>query len=167
MRVLPITRGPSSPSPFFALSVLGLVFLSPSSAVLPLPLLCPESCFCPGSSLELGVEPIGRPRGAAVRRPRCGKRLRGWPGSPHSPSRHTVQRGAGTGRADHPLRSNPKFSDQVTVIARQRGDQLVPYSTRSGDTLLLLHHGDFSAEVSCCCPLRDGGTGRSSTLVAI
>ncbi|XP_072798036.1 transmembrane protein 43 isoform X1 [Vicugna pacos] len=34
----------------------------------------------------------------------------------------------------------------VTVIARQRGDQLVPYSTRSGDTLLLLHHGDFSAE---------------------
>ncbi|EHA98683.1 Transmembrane protein 43 [Heterocephalus glaber] len=34
----------------------------------------------------------------------------------------------------------------VTVIARQRGDQLVPYSTRSGETLLLLHHGDFSAE---------------------
>ncbi|XP_045019872.1 transmembrane protein 43 isoform X4 [Bubalus bubalis] len=34
----------------------------------------------------------------------------------------------------------------VTVIARQRGDQLVPYSTKSGDTLLLLHHGDFSAE---------------------
>ncbi|XP_077849654.1 transmembrane protein 43 isoform X5 [Macaca mulatta] len=35
----------------------------------------------------------------------------------------------------------------VTVIARQRGDQLVPFSTKSGDTLLLLHHGDFSAEV--------------------
>ncbi|XP_039693288.1 transmembrane protein 43 isoform X2 [Pteropus medius] len=34
----------------------------------------------------------------------------------------------------------------VTVIARQRGDQLVPYSTKSGDTLLLLHHGDFSPE---------------------
>ncbi|XP_017520757.3 transmembrane protein 43 isoform X2 [Manis javanica] len=34
----------------------------------------------------------------------------------------------------------------VTVIARQRGDQLVPYSTKSGDTLLLLHQGDFSAE---------------------
>uniref|UniRef100_A0A8I5T815 Transmembrane protein 43 n=1 Tax=Pongo abelii TaxID=9601 RepID=A0A8I5T815_PONAB len=34
----------------------------------------------------------------------------------------------------------------VTVIARQRGDQLVPFSTKSGDTLLLLHHGDFSAE---------------------
>ncbi|XP_055484596.1 transmembrane protein 43 isoform X2 [Psammomys obesus] len=34
----------------------------------------------------------------------------------------------------------------VTVIARQRGDQLIPYSTKSGDTLLLLHHGDFSAE---------------------
>ncbi|XP_058581844.1 transmembrane protein 43 isoform X2 [Neofelis nebulosa] len=34
----------------------------------------------------------------------------------------------------------------VTVIARQRGDQLLPYSTKSGDTLLLLHHGDFSAE---------------------
>ncbi|XP_070319635.1 transmembrane protein 43 isoform X2 [Odocoileus virginianus] len=34
----------------------------------------------------------------------------------------------------------------VTVIARQRGDQLVPYSTKAGDTLLLLHHGDFSAE---------------------
>lgn len=51
-----------------------------------------------------------------------------------------------------PLSSNPEVSDQVTVIARQRGDQLVPYSTKSGDTLLLLHHGDFSAEVSCCCP---------------
>ncbi|XP_025777098.1 transmembrane protein 43 [Puma concolor] len=36
----------------------------------------------------------------------------------------------------------------VTVIARQRGDQLLPYSTKSGDTLLLLHHGDFSAELS-------------------
>ncbi|KAM9185973.1 transmembrane protein 43 isoform 1-T1 [Dugong dugon] len=34
----------------------------------------------------------------------------------------------------------------VTVVARQRGDQLVPYSTKSGDTLLLLHHGDFSVE---------------------
>ncbi|XP_072454473.1 transmembrane protein 43 [Notamacropus eugenii] len=34
----------------------------------------------------------------------------------------------------------------VTVIARQRGDQLVPYTTKSGDTLLLLHHGDFTAE---------------------
>ncbi|XP_038421461.1 transmembrane protein 43 isoform X1 [Canis lupus familiaris] len=45
-----------------------------------------------------------------------------------------------------PLSSNPEVSDQVTVIARQRGDQLVPYSTKSGDTLLLLHHGDFSAE---------------------
>ncbi|XP_074139914.1 transmembrane protein 43 isoform X1 [Sminthopsis crassicaudata] len=34
----------------------------------------------------------------------------------------------------------------VTVIARQRGDQLVSYTTKSGDTLLLLHHGDFTAE---------------------
>lgn len=49
------------------------------------------------------------------------------------------------------LSSNTDFSDQVTVIARQRGDQLIPYSTKSGDTLLLLHHGDFSAEVSCAC----------------
>ncbi|XP_055115359.2 transmembrane protein 43 isoform X7 [Symphalangus syndactylus] len=40
---------------------------------------------------------------------------------------------------------NPKYPE-VTVIARQRGDQLVPFSTKSGDTLLLLHHGDFSAE---------------------
>ncbi|XP_029772290.1 transmembrane protein 43 isoform X2 [Suricata suricatta] len=40
---------------------------------------------------------------------------------------------------------NPKYPE-VTVIARQRGDQLLPYSTKSGDTLLLLHHGDFSAE---------------------
>ncbi|XP_028906827.1 transmembrane protein 43 [Ornithorhynchus anatinus] len=37
-------------------------------------------------------------------------------------------------------------SHVVTVIARQRGDQLVAYSTKSGDSLLLLHHGDFSAE---------------------
>lgn len=50
------------------------------------------------------------------------------------------------------LSSDAKVSDQVTVIARQRGDQLLPYSTKSGDTLLLLHHGDFSAEVSRCCP---------------
>lgn len=64
----------------------------------------------------------------------------------------TVQRGAGTRWAAHPLSSNTEFSDQVTVIARQRGDQLVPYSTKSGDILLLLHHGDFSPEVSCCCP---------------
>lgn len=34
----------------------------------------------------------------------------------------------------------------VTIIARQRGDQLGPFSTHSGDTLLLLHHGDLSAE---------------------
>lgn len=45
-----------------------------------------------------------------------------------------------------PRSSEPEVSDQVTVIARQRGDQLVPYATKSGDTLLLLHHGDFSAE---------------------
>lgn len=50
-----------------------------------------------------------------------------------------------------PHSSKPEFSDQVTVIARQRGDQLVPYSTKSGDTLLLLHHGDISAEVSGHC----------------
>lgn len=50
-----------------------------------------------------------------------------------------------------PRSSKPEFSDQVTVIARQRGDQLVPYSTKSGDTLLLLHHGDISAEVSGHC----------------
>lgn len=60
-----------------------------------------------------------------------------------------------------PLSSNTDFPDQVTVIARQRGDQLIPYSTKSGDTLLLLHHGDFSAEVSCCCPAFVLGTATS------
>lgn len=63
----------------------------------------------------------------------------------------TQSRGVLKGWTGHCLGSHTKFSDQVTVIARQRGDQLVPYSTKSGDTLLLLHHGDFSAEVSCCC----------------
>ncbi|XP_008587427.1 PREDICTED: transmembrane protein 43 [Galeopterus variegatus] len=38
------------------------------------------------------------------------------------------------------------LAHMVTVVARQRGDQLVPYSTKSGDTLLILHHGDLSAE---------------------
>lgn len=44
------------------------------------------------------------------------------------------------------------------MIARQRGDQLIPYSTKSGDTLLLLHHGDFSAEVNCSCLCGDRHT---------
>lgn len=78
----------------------------------------------------------------------------------HFPRRHSAE-GCWSRWAGHCLSSNIKFSDQVTVIARQRGDQLVPYSTKSGDTLLLLHHGDFSAEVSCCCYLCDGGTGIS------
>lgn len=52
----------------------------------------------------------------------------------------------------------------VTVIARQRGDQLVPYSTKSGDSLLLLHHGDFSAEVSAAVHLETSLALPSSAL---
>ena len=62
---------------------------------------------------------------------------------------------------ESPLSSNTRSSDQVTVIARQRGDQLVPFSTKSGDTLLLLHHGDFSAEVSAVPYWYGGGTSMS------
>ena len=68
-----------------------------------------------------------------------------------------------------PRSSKPEFSDQVTVIARQRGDHLVPYSTKSGDTLLLLHHGDVSAEVSgplCTCALPSSGMSQTATMEA-
>ncbi|KAM9277088.1 transmembrane protein 43 [Morus bassanus] len=37
-------------------------------------------------------------------------------------------------------------ADQVTVIARQRGDQLVPYHTKSGDVLQILYPGALSVE---------------------
>uniref|UniRef100_A0A8C3LD85 Transmembrane protein 43 n=1 Tax=Chrysolophus pictus TaxID=9089 RepID=A0A8C3LD85_CHRPC len=36
--------------------------------------------------------------------------------------------------------------DKVTVIARQKGDQLVPYHTKSGDVLQMLYSGDLSVE---------------------
>ncbi|KAK2529463.1 Tmem43 [Columba guinea] len=39
-------------------------------------------------------------------------------------------------------------ADKVTVIARQRGDQLVPYHTKSGDVLHILYPGDLSAEAA-------------------
>lgn len=39
------------------------------------------------------------------------------------------------------------LSSKVTVIARQRGDQLVPYHTKSGDVLEILYPGDLSVEV--------------------
>ncbi|NWH32258.1 TMM43 protein, partial [Chloropsis hardwickii] len=35
---------------------------------------------------------------------------------------------------------------KVTVIARQRGDQLIPYHTKSGDVLEILYPGDLSVE---------------------
>ena len=85
-----------------------------------------------------------RPAGAPPPGPRGG---RGWGGLGLPAALAHSEDGSGpAGR--WPRSSEPEFSDQVTVIARQRGDQLVPYSTKSGDTLLLLHHGDFSAEVS-------------------
>lgn len=37
-------------------------------------------------------------------------------------------------------------ADKVTVIARQKGDQLVPYHTKSGDVLQILYFGDLSVE---------------------
>lgn len=43
------------------------------------------------------------------------------------------------------------LSSKVTVIARQRGDQLVPYHTKSGDVLQILYPGDLSAEVRSHC----------------
>lgn len=36
---------------------------------------------------------------------------------------------------------------QVSVVAMQRGEQLTPFRTRSGDTLELLHLDELSAEV--------------------
>lgn len=33
------------------------------------------------------------------------------------------------------------------MIARQKGDQLVPYHTKSGDVLQILYFGDLSVEV--------------------
>ena len=39
------------------------------------------------------------------------------------------------------------ISSKVTVIARQQGDQLVPYHTKSGDVLQILYPGDLSVEV--------------------
>ncbi|NXX93325.1 TMM43 protein, partial [Centropus bengalensis] len=37
-------------------------------------------------------------------------------------------------------------SFKVTVVARQQGDQLVPYHTKSGDILQILYPGDLSVE---------------------
>ncbi|NXU36216.1 TMM43 protein, partial [Drymodes brunneopygia] len=37
-------------------------------------------------------------------------------------------------------------ADKVTVIARQRGDQLIPYHAKSGDVLEILYPGDLSVE---------------------
>ncbi|NXU57390.1 TMM43 protein, partial [Turnix velox] len=37
-------------------------------------------------------------------------------------------------------------SSKVTVVARQRGDQLVPYHTKSGDILQLLYLGDLTVQ---------------------
>uniref|UniRef100_A0A672V241 Transmembrane protein 43 n=1 Tax=Strigops habroptila TaxID=2489341 RepID=A0A672V241_STRHB len=37
-------------------------------------------------------------------------------------------------------------ADKVTVVARQRGDQLVPYHTKSGDVLQILYPGDLTVE---------------------
>uniref|UniRef100_A0A8D0HMQ1 Transmembrane protein 43 n=1 Tax=Sphenodon punctatus TaxID=8508 RepID=A0A8D0HMQ1_SPHPU len=43
-------------------------------------------------------------------------------------------------------RSHLGPADAVTVIARQRGDQLVPYQTKTGDILQILHLEELSAE---------------------
>lgn len=36
---------------------------------------------------------------------------------------------------------------QVSIVAMQRGEQLVPFKTRSGDTLEILYLEELSAEV--------------------
>ncbi|NXG45068.1 TMM43 protein, partial [Psilopogon haemacephalus] len=38
------------------------------------------------------------------------------------------------------------LSSKVTVVARQRGDQLIPYHTKSGDVLQILYPGDLTVE---------------------
>lgn len=37
---------------------------------------------------------------------------------------------------------------QVSIVAMQRGEQLLPFKTRSGDTLEILYLEELSAEVS-------------------
>lgn len=37
---------------------------------------------------------------------------------------------------------------QVSIIAMQRGEQLMPFKTKSGDTLEILYLEELSAEVS-------------------
>lgn len=37
---------------------------------------------------------------------------------------------------------------QVSIIAMQRGEQLMPFKTKSGDTLEILYLEDLTAEVS-------------------
>lgn len=37
---------------------------------------------------------------------------------------------------------------QVSVVAKQRGEQLLPFKAKSGDTLEILYLEDLSAEVS-------------------
>lgn len=39
-------------------------------------------------------------------------------------------------------------SPQVSVVAMQRGEQLMPFKTKSGDTLEILYLGELTAEVS-------------------
>lgn len=43
--------------------------------------------------------------------------------------------------------SNFIFFFQVSIVAMQRGEQLVPFKTRSGDTLEILYLEELSAEV--------------------
>lgn len=38
-------------------------------------------------------------------------------------------------------------SPQVSIVAMQRGEQLVPFKTKSGDTLEILYLGELTAEV--------------------
>lgn len=44
--------------------------------------------------------------------------------------------------------SNFQTVFQVSIVAMQRGDQLRPFKTRSGDTLEILYLEELSAEVS-------------------
>lgn len=45
-----------------------------------------------------------------------------------------------------PLKTITVF--QVSIVAMQRGEQLMPFRTKSGDTLEILYLEELSAEVS-------------------
>lgn len=47
-----------------------------------------------------------------------------------------------------PLKALVKSVFQVSIVAMQRGEQLMPFKTRSGDTLEILYLEELSAEVS-------------------